>query len=53
VKEIECQRALRNKAAPEVHGKLFVGAAETGNETIFPAADGAFGRIASMDVRRH
>jgi hypothetical protein len=44
---------LRNKAAPEVHGKLFAGAAETGNEMIFPAADGAFGRIALMDVRRH
>jgi hypothetical protein len=42
-KKIERQRALRNKAAPEVHGKLFVGAAEASNEMVFPAADGAFG----------
>jgi hypothetical protein len=42
-KEIERQRALRKKAAPEEHGKLFAGAAEAGNEMIFPAANGAFG----------
>jgi hypothetical protein len=42
-KEIERQRALRKKAAPEEHGKLFVGAAEAGNEMILPAANDAFG----------
>jgi hypothetical protein len=42
-KKIERQRALRNKAAPEVHGKLFVDAAEAGYEMVFLAADGTFG----------
>jgi hypothetical protein len=41
-KEIECQCALGNKAAPQVHGKLLVRAAEAGNEVVFPATDGAF-----------
>jgi hypothetical protein len=49
-KEIERQCALRNKAAPEVHGILFVGAAETGNEIIVPADNGAFERIAGTLV---
>jgi hypothetical protein len=42
-KEIERQRALRNKAASDVHGKLFAGAAEAGNGTFFSAANGTFG----------
>ena len=52
-KEIERQGALGNQAAPQVHGKLFVRAAEAGNEVVFPAADGSFGGVASMDVQRH
>ena len=52
-KEIERQGALGNEAAPQVHGKLFIRAAEAGDEVVFPAADGSFGGVASMDVRRH
>ena len=34
-----------------MEGKVWVGAAESGNEVVFEYADGAFGGIASVDLR--
>jgi len=41
---------LGEEAIPKVNGKVFVSAAETGNEVIFEGAHGMFSSIASVDV---
>jgi hypothetical protein len=35
-----------------MHGKVLVGAAKTGNKVVFPAADGSFCCVLSMNARR-
>ena len=48
--KIEGELSLGEKIIPEVHGKLFVGAAEDRNEVILEGADGAFGGVATVIV---
>ena len=34
-----------------MHGKSAISAAESGDEVIFPGANGSFGSVATMDMR--
>jgi hypothetical protein len=42
---------LRNESTPEMHWKVWIEAAEAGNEMIFPSANCFFRGVASMVVR--
>ena len=48
--EIQGEEGLRQETVPEMEGKVGVCTAESGNEMILEGADGAFGRVASMDM---
>ena len=52
-KKVEGCGGLWNESAPEVHGKVWIKAAEAGDEMIFPSADGFFRGVTSMVVRRN
>ena len=52
MEEVQSQGALWNEAVPEVNRKVGVGAAEPGNEMVFVGADGSFGGVAAMVIRR-
>ena len=47
---IECECGLCNESIPKVHGKVAVGAAQSGDEVVFPSSDCAFGGVASVHV---
>lgn len=42
---------MREESIPEVERKVFVRAAQTGNEVIFERSNCSFGGVAAMDVR--
>ena len=52
-KKVEGCGGLWNESAPEVHGKVWIKAAEASDEMIFPSADGFFRGVTSMVVRRN
>ncbi len=52
-KKVEGCGGLWNELAPEVHGKVWIKAAEASDEMIFPSADGFFCGVTSMVVRQN
>ena len=49
-KEIQGDERLGQKAVPKMKRKVFVSAAETGDEMVLERADGTFSGIAAVDI---
>lgn len=52
-KEIQSHFGLGEQEVPQVEWKLFVEAAEDGDEVVLECPNGAFGAVSSVDARRY
>jgi hypothetical protein len=52
-KQVESDDGLGDEATPQMERKVFVGAAEAGDEVFFERSDGPFGGVGAMDVWRN